>query len=63
MSNLKVASKFEKSTVHYRKGSKMVKIRKLGDATQAQLEELVKLGHPGVIKEKAAAKGKAGPSS
>ena len=53
---LTVIAKFVDSMVHYRKGAKMVKIEKMGDATQAQLEELQKLGHPGVIKEAAKAK-------
>lgn len=64
---LKVKEAFLKSTVHFRSGNKMVKIRRLGEATQDQLEKLSKIGHPGVIKETAAAgskaKGKAGSSS
>ena len=49
-----VSAKHIQSSVAYkRKGGDMVRIPKLGDATQDQLEELARIKHPGVIKAKA----------
>ncbi len=48
--SLIIDDKYRGSTVSYRRGTAMVCIRKLEDATPEQLKELAEMGHPGVVK-------------